>query len=358
MDISFNALNGDLYRQARRTKTPLLGIFELTGRCNLSCLMCYVRRSPGDKAALSSELSAEEWLELGRQIAEEGLLYLTLTGGEPLLRPDFFEIYEGLRELGLQVSVNTNATMVTPEIAKRFAASPPTSVNVTLYGASPETYDRACGDPTGFERTLRGIRLLREAGVSVTMRTTLIRQNHSDFEQIYALSRELGLKLRLVDYVFPGRELSEGDPFAVRLSPAEQDAYNGKFEKMQIEDGQQSGKSGAGKPEGWGDPFPCAAGNFSFVINYSGRLCACLMLDEPSFPLNEGAGFAEQWKQIVEVCAKAPLCRECRECDVSDYCAECPAIRMSEGGGFDKSVPYLCEMARLAAARAAAPATP
>ena len=354
MDIPIRQLNRELFLQARKTKTPLVGSFELTGRCNLSCRMCYVRREPNDHSAVHSELSAERWLEIGKQAAGEGLLYLLLTGGEPFLRPDFLKIYEGLRGLGLQLSINTNATLITPEIAKRLATLPPFSIGVTLYGASPETYGRACGDAGAFARTLRGIRLLREEGLPVNLRTTIIQQNWDDFEKIYAIAREMDLKFQLVDYVFANRIHAESDPFAVRLPPEGQEACLYRMVEMLAADGnpQLSSREGVhseeDSPTG---PFSCAAGSFSFAVSYSGNLCCCLMIDNPALPLEESEPFIGKWRKLVELCEKVPVCEECRCCSIRWHCTVCPAKRVGETGCFDKPAPYLCEIAKLTSIR-------
>ena len=350
MDLSLQSVNAELSWKAKETRTPLIGIFELTGRCNLSCRMCYVRRAPNDKSAIASELSTERWLDLGRQAADEGLLYLLLTGGEPFIRPDFFEIYEGLRELGIQISINTNATMITPEIAQRLAANPPVVVNVTLYGASAETYERTCGDASGFERTLRGISLLRDAGIPVDMRTTIIRQNLDDFEQIYQISKERKLKLELVDFVLANRDKAESTPFEVRLSAEEQAECVLRLDRMLTIDGRKPKDKNQTVKDVYIGGFYCASGNFSFSVNYAGNLCACLLLDDPSVPLGADGSFAEQWRTLVKLCENTPTCKECIECDICEHCVECVANRKSETGVLDKAAPYLCKMAEYTAA--------
>ena len=353
--LSQRSFNRGLFLKARDRKTPVIGTFELTSRCNLSCRMCYVH-AEDDREAKSAELSAKEWLEVGKQTAKEGMLYLLLTGGEPLLRPDFLEIYENLYKLGLQLSLNTNATLITPEIADMLAVLPPLNVGVTLYGASPDIYERVCGNGDSFECTLRGIRLLKERGISVSLRTTIIRQNKEDVEKIHAISRELGLRLKLVDYVFAGRECAGSDPFSVRLSPAEQDAcleqvvaLSDLNEIQQKED--VDAESREERTQG-GGAFTCAAGSFSFAVNCRGKLQACLMIDEPYVELKNPGEFKQQWENLVQLCAAVPVCEECINCDSRKYCTVCPAKCKGETGFIHGKPEYICEMAKLAASRA------
>ena len=101
-----------LTARAAGKKVPISGAFELTPRCNFRCKMCYVRLDPEQMAPIGRERTAAQWLQLGRQAREAGLVFLLLTGGEPFLRPDFEEIYTGLTELGLSISINTNGSLL------------------------------------------------------------------------------------------------------------------------------------------------------------------------------------------------------------------------------------------------------
>ena len=146
MPVPYQIYSNFLFAKAGGQGVPLSGTFELTARCNLDCRMCYIHKRANDAAALRRERSADEWLALARDCQKAGTLLLLLTGGEPFLRPDFREIYTGCRRLGLMVSINTNGTLLGDEMIAFLAADPPARVNVTLYGASPETYGALCGD--------------------------------------------------------------------------------------------------------------------------------------------------------------------------------------------------------------------
>ena len=353
--LSQRSFNQGLFLKARDRKTPVIGAFELTSRCNLSCRMCYVHAAD-DREAKSAEFSAKEWLEIGKQAAKEGMLYLLLTGGESLLRPDFLGIYEGLYKLGVQLSMNTNAALITPEIAGRLAVLPPLKVGVTLYGASPDTYEKVCGNGAAFEHTLRGIRLLKEQGIPVSLRTTIIRQNKEDVEKIHAISRELGLHLKLVDYVFAGRECAGSDPFSVRLSPAEQYACLEQvialMDMNEVQQEKDADEESREEQTQEGGAFTCAAGNFSFAVNCRGKLQACLMIDEPAVELKNPGEFKQQWEKLVQLCSELPRCEDCISCARRRYCTVCPAKCKGETGFIHGKPEYICEMAKLAASRA------
>ena len=161
---------------------PLMGNFELTARCSLNCRMCYVRQSAADVAARGGELSAAQWLSVAQEARDKGMLYLLLTGGEPLIRPDFREIYTELRKMGLAISINTNGTLIDDEYIEFFRHNPPARINMSLYGASPAAYERLCGDGEAFEKTMYALRGLKNAGVKLKLSMSLTPYNKDDLE--------------------------------------------------------------------------------------------------------------------------------------------------------------------------------
>ena len=136
-----------LHAKASRLHIPLSGTFELTPVCNMNCKMCYVRMSRAEQEAVHPLRTAKEWLELGKTARDRGMLYLLLTGGEPFLRPDFREILSGLHQMGLLITINSNGTLIDENVVEWLKESPPVRINITLYGASDETYERMCGNP-------------------------------------------------------------------------------------------------------------------------------------------------------------------------------------------------------------------
>ena len=139
-----------LFRKATKERIPLGGTFELTPVCNMDCRMCYVKMSRQQQEAIRPLIKAEEWLKLAEEAKEQGLLYLLLTGGEPFGRRDFREILSGLHKMGLILTVNSNGTLIDEETVEWLVRTPPVRINITLYGASDETYERLCRNPKGF----------------------------------------------------------------------------------------------------------------------------------------------------------------------------------------------------------------
>ena len=169
-------------------RNPTDGTFELTIRCNLHCKMCLFRHDDSENPELmAKELTAEQWIDMARQVAEAGTLSLLITGGEPMLRPDFCEIWEGIYKQGFVITLYTNATLVTPKIMETLRKYPPHRIGVTIYGASPETYEKVTGSAAAFERAIEGIKQLQTLPSKMEYRMTVIKQNYDDVDAVEEL---------------------------------------------------------------------------------------------------------------------------------------------------------------------------
>lgn len=220
MQASYDQYMPYLFSRAGAAGVPLAGTFELTCRCNFDCRMCYIHRSQFDASARAAERDAAWWLALARSARDAGMLTLLLTGGEPLLRPDFPEIYTACRNLGLLVSVNTNGMLLTPELVQLLAQTPPQRINLTLYGASRETYAALCGRPEAYDRVLWTIDALQAAGVPLKLNFTETPYNQADAPAVYAFARARGLRVDAVTYCFPPvRARENGACTSARFSP-------------------------------------------------------------------------------------------------------------------------------------------
>lgn len=161
MEVNYDLFVNTLFMKAQAKGIPLSGSFELTARCNFDCRMCYIHRRSRDREALMGEKNADWWVTLAKQAKEHGTLLLLLTGGEPLLRRDFDEIYTACKSLGLLTSVNTNGVLLDEDKLRLLREYPPQRVNISLYGASPETYGN--NDPASYiagEKNARYINVL------------------------------------------------------------------------------------------------------------------------------------------------------------------------------------------------------
>lgn len=165
-----------LFQRASENRSPLYGVLELLPLCTLDCDMCYVRLSRAEMESHGALRTTDEWLALAEEMKDSGTLFLLLTGGEPLLFPDFKKLYLGLQEMGMILTINTNGTLIDEEWAKFFHEHKPRRINITLYGSNNDTYDRLCHLSDGFDRTLQGIRFLKKYGIDVKINGSLVKK--------------------------------------------------------------------------------------------------------------------------------------------------------------------------------------
>ncbi|MBA2847934.1 heme b synthase [Thermosulfuriphilus ammonigenes] len=187
---------------------PRLVAWEVTRNCNLNCVHC---RAAATRGPYEGELSTEECLRVLREIRELGQPVIILTGGEPLLRPDIFELASYGTELGLRMVMAPNGTLITEEVTEKMKASGIQRVSISLDGATAEAHDSFRKMPGAFEGALRGIRLLKEAGIPFQINTTITEINLAEIPKVFELAVSLGAVAHHIFLLVPtgrGKELA------------------------------------------------------------------------------------------------------------------------------------------------------
>lgn len=345
-----------LHSKGRKLGLPIAGNFELTARCNFNCPMCYVHMTPQQlKASGREELTARQWLDLAAAAKEKGMVFVLLTGGEPLVRPDFFEIYDGMRQMGLLVSINTNGSLLRGEVLERFLQAPPFRFNISLYGGCNETYRRMCGIPA-YDQVKENIRALRQAGVDVSLNLSITPYNKDDLAQIYADAVELDVNVRASSYMYPSVRVN-GEQYGCgnRLSCEESAKYSVEWDKLRFtaEEFELRARNMArqthAEPEGCpmeeGEGVRCRAGSTAFWMTWDGKMLPCGMMTTPVVKPLE-IGFDAAWEQIRAKTAKIRTPGKCVDCDYKDICGACAAVYFTETGRFDGVPDYVCQRAK------------
>lgn len=352
-----------LYAKSAKNGIPLSGTFELTARCNLRCRMCYIHREENDAAIKTDELSCEEWLSIAQQAQKSGMLFLLLTGGEPLIRPDFEEIYRRCRELGIIVSINTNGTLLGEKQVELFKKFPPQRVNITLYGASEATYARLCRSADAYSKAYRAVEMLAEAGLPVKINYSATPYNIGDLDAVTRFADERGIPLQAATYMFPpvradengetlcgSGECSECERFTPEQSAAARWAHELRtLDPAVIEKRAEAIALNLDVPyveTECGDipteRIRCRAGAAAFWITYNGRLRPCGMMCEPSVSLSEH-GFSAAWNEIRTLRDSITVPAKCTACRFRNVCEACPAVCFAENGRFDAEPVYMCK---------------
>ena len=191
-----------LHSKGGKLGLPIAGNFEITAICNFNCPMCYVHLLKEDAQAKKKELSAEEWIKIIREAKDCGMVFALITGGEPFVRQDFFEIYGAMKEMGILVSINTNGSMLCGEIRRKLIENPPFRINVSLYGGCEETYKNMCGNEA-FDSVMENIRAIKEAGIDVRINLSITQYNRQDVEKIYEIANKIGANIKASSYMYP-----------------------------------------------------------------------------------------------------------------------------------------------------------
>jgi radical SAM protein with 4Fe4S-binding SPASM domain len=356
--VSRRALpNASLWGKLAEKRIPLSFDMEITARCNLDCRHCYINLPAGDRKARSRELDAAAIGRLGGEAASLGVLWCLLTGGEPLLRKDFFEVYSALREKGLLLSVYTNATLAGPDHVRFFKEYPPRDIEVTVYGATARTYERVTRVAGSFAAFRRGLDLLLEAGIRVRLKAMALRSNVGEMEAIAEFCRSRTTDYFRFDpflhYRFDRDPARNAEIEKERLSPAEIAALekgdSERFRAMEQNCGQLIVPGLA--ESGCRHLFKCDAGKRNFVVGPDGnfRLCASLVHPGCLYDLKKGS-LSEAWKDFVPaVLDKKSDRREylenCAKCPIANLCLWCPAHAYLETGELDAYVDKFCQIA-------------
>lgn len=341
-------------RRCAALGVPVSGIFELTPRCNLRCKMCYVRLTPEQMAPYGQELTAAQWIELARDAKAQGMIFLLLTGGEPTLRPDFPEIYEALAKMGFSIAVNTNGTLLTPELKDLWHRLPPSQVNVTLYGACREDYAALCCDGSAFDRVSDCLSWLQSENILVHLNCTVTPENMGNFLDMEDFARQRQLELRLTAYCFPPDRRAQCGACEEfhRLSP--ETAAELLVKDHLYQEGPEGIRQRAARlgtpPQadcdlGVGDTMSCMAGRSQFWMAWNGRMSPCGMFTDPcAWPLQ--AGFTAAWNALRKQVEEIRLCPDCVTCPDKETCMKCAAVTYTETGSFSGKPEYMCRLNR------------
>lgn len=323
-------------------RIPIDGEIELTFRCNLKCAHCYVAYDYRKK-----EITYKEIWHIIDEIVEAGCLWLLITGGEPLLRDDFLDIYTYAKKKGLIITLFTNGTLITPEIADYLKEWPPFSVEITLYGITKGTYEKVTGVTGSFERCIRGIDLVLERKIPLKLKTMVMTLNQNEVWEIKKYVEDLGVGFRFDSVLNPKLDGSK-EPCKLRIPPE-------KVVELDLADEKRLKEWKEFCSKFWGPAnsdklYICGAGQTSFHIDPYGELSICAMSRVPSYDLHQGS-FKEGWYDFV------PKIREqkpkgeykCAKCDLLSLCSQCPGWANLETGNPETPVEYLCQITHLRA---------
>jgi AdoMet-dependent heme synthase len=348
--LSSTPLMDRLVARTMRRNVPLSVHLDLTYRCNERCVHCYLDHED------HGELTTPECLAILEQLAVSGALFLTLSGGEIFLRKDLEEILVCARRLHFDVSLKTNALLVTPTRAAMLASLGVRRVQISVYSSDPNVHDAVTKVPGSLDRSLSAIPLLIERGIGVKLACPLMKQNVLAYRGVMALAEKLGVPYVLDLTITPMMDGSSGPldhrASASALLPVLQDAELRACSASPRTETDLPLALGSGVSSGMEssayDDVPCSAGHNSCYISPYGDVFACVQLPIPAGNLRRQR-FAEIWSgspalQKVRAARESEL-TVCSRCQLRRYCERCPGLAWMEGGDLLGAYERACELA-------------
>ncbi len=333
-------------------------ILELTARCNNNCRHCYINLPANDIIAKGSELTFDQLRIIIDEAVTLGTYWCVLTGGEPLIREDFSDIYLYIKKKGLFITLLCNGTLLSPRNVELLKKYPPNRLEISIYGMTKNTNDRVTRNPNSFTALKRNFNLLKENNVDFVLKTIAMRSNLDEFDKIIEFASNATKKYCRFDPFLhlrldkdPGRNM---DIVNERLSPEEiceierQDSERYK-EGSKLYKELKSKKRNASSGN---KVFLCSAGSSDCVVGHNGFLRPCISLWHPDYlyDLRNGTLY-DGWRSLSRKCRELQSSRRmflenCGSCQIVEFCMWCPAHSYLESGELDMPNHYYCEVAR------------
>jgi radical SAM protein with 4Fe4S-binding SPASM domain len=295
-------------------------------------------------------LTTEEIKKLLDGLASMGSFWLLITGGEPLLRPDFKEIYLYAKKKGFLITFFTNGTLVDDKIIGFLSKYPPFAIEISLYGSTGVTYEKITQVPGSYDKCMEGIRSIVNAGIKLKLKSMAMTINQHEIGAMDKMARELGCEFRfdpMLNKRIDDNNLS--DPVKYRLSPEDIVKLDMAFPKR-MEEWKEFCDKFVGEPIKNDRIYKCGAGLGMIHIDPYGAAKGCLMMKKDGFSVRE---HDLKWiwdKGILSVITgEKDFSLSCDDCPLANLCGQCAAWSALESGDIRKEVTYLCEIAKIRA---------
>jgi radical SAM protein with 4Fe4S-binding SPASM domain len=339
-----------LHERFHGRRVPVEVSIEVTHRCPLECQHCYNNLPMSDATARKQELTFEEHVRLLDQLMDAGCLWLLYTGGEIFARKDFLDVYTEAKKRGFIITLFTNGTMINPRIADHLAQYPPLNIEITLYGATRETYEALTQIPGSFDRCMRGISLLLERGLPLKLKTVPTSVNaHEVYEMKRFAEQDLGVEFKFDPLVNPRTDCSQS-PLAVRLTPEQAVALEFRDPVRRTEYRRLAESEQASPLPSSANLYTCGGGQNGCAVDPNGKMTICVLSHRDGYDLRSGS-FEEGWNGRLKEIRNIKNTRKtiCTNCRITTLCSMCAANGELESGDAETPVDFLCQVAHLRA---------
>jgi AdoMet-dependent heme synthase len=320
-----SGLMSEMAAKALKLNIPLSVQLDLTYRCNERCIHCYLDHDD------HGEMNTAEIKGLLDQMADAGVFFLTISGGEIMMRKDFFEILEHAHARTFSIKLKTNGVLIRKKEAERIRALGVESVQISVYSHRAEVHDAITKMPGSFRQTIEAVRLLRTVGLHVTMANVLMVQNAQDYPGVRALANELGAQCTLDPTITP---MMDGDRSILELN-VDKAALREVFrDGALVGNVEEFCAPPQGVDENALDMLPCSAGHTACYVSPYGDVYPCVQFPLPSGNVRS-TKFVDIWRdspQLKEV--RSITLRDmpsCSQCTHGETCTRCPGLAYLEG---------------------------
>lgn len=335
----------NIYREISKRIIPLEGMIEITHRCNLRCPHCYLQGAIQQK-----EMSFRQVQKMLDDLANNGVLFLIITGGEPLLRRDFSKIITYAREKGFIMGLFTNGTLLSKEIVSKISKLKFNFIRISLYGDNPEISDEFTKVEGAFRSTLKGIKYCRDQGINIIVQIVITKHNFHRLSQMVNLCNDLGIPYRISGFITPTYS-GNNAPIHLRL---DRDSLKTLF-KFQIRNQKNNqinvSPSFINEKDFYDKLGICSAGIRTFVVLPNGDIYPCFKLRIKAGNIRkQNFGIIWQKSKVLNWLRglKSSMLQDCRKCELKDFCkAKCPGLALMETGNIFKASLTACFYSKL-----------
>jgi len=357
-EVQYKTFSLKAHKKNWRVKNPNVCQFELTFRCGLRCKHCYTD-CYNKPSYLKKELKTRDVKSILDKVYNAGVLWCCFTGGDPLTRKDFLNIYSYAKDKGFIVTIFTSGYSITREIAQSLAQRPPFAIELTLNGVMKGTFERISQVPGSFKRVMRGIDLILEHKLPLKIKTQVTKDNLTELPAIKEFVEKRGIKFRPSLFLH-ARLNGNLMPCSSRIKPEEvvslnKDARLESFDEEcnppiphpEARRAEGSGKTTENPPTG--HLFRCAiGGGDGLYIDPFGNLVPCNGIRKPKINVLK-EDVEEGKKKVLNIVRNKRFGTqsECRYCSIKEVCCNCPGKALLETGNLEQPVDWFCKLAHL-----------
>lgn len=335
----------NVMRRFKDKRVPVMGTFEITGRCNFDCKMCYVHTKANSELA-KTERNGDWWISCMEEACNLGMLFALITGGECLLHPDFRRIYTFLRSKGVYTSINTNGFMLTQETVDFLKQNPPYEIQVTLYGTDDESYYKVTGS-RAFPQVRDGILRAKKAGLNLKVAVTPNPYAPGETERIIKYLKELSVCTSINEALYTSYDNDAEQVLSDYQVDIEEKirylalAGNVTPHPVPIDKLPPIGGEGIEAVVG----MRCSGGKTSFFVSQDGYMMPCPTAHDIRIALQGPRDFEAVWEKVQIASTNFLLPVECEGCAYKKVCLSCPILRSGSVGGGHCN-PAVCKLTR------------